>query len=382
MRGRFLQIIVVSLVLAGFFIVPVLAQSPLADVRERVNGVLVQLRTFDNTCIIILGAQIKEIDISVLESRKLITSNKGNLNRLLLEAANSAAYHVDRLFDTLAQCRTLLGTERVDGSIFAEVNGIADDIGDLDDLDPRKDSKISGLIDNTILANLAAIHQKFFGNNAGGAPIPAMRLPIAQPSFFNDQDILGVFGDASSYFDFFRKCLAELLSAGIPGSNCSSFTSLFSSSSTMGSGELEISIMSSSVANNLPIGFVPQLTEKGAIPFEFLRLFKIALGIVHQGLVQAQRTLRQITQFKKWVYKGLREVHNLLRASNFGGRGAGELLVDGLNKIYTLNGALVAVQTNGLYTMRLANGVYLAVIESRDASGKVIAQVRKVVVTR
>jgi len=331
---------------------------------------------FDNTCVIILGAQIKEIDVDVLEARKLITSNKGNLNRLLLDGMNSARAHLERAFDTLTQCGTLLGTGRVvgDGSIFAEVNGVVGDIGALNNLDPRKETKIAALIEHTILANLTAIREQLFGEGAG-APLPAMRFPIAQP--MNGDSSFLEFN--SRLFSLYFRCLAELIFAGEPGTACSDFESFLDAISN--SEKLDVVEASAISGMKLPTGFVPQLSEKGAIPFEFLRLFKVALGIAHQRLVQAQRVLREITMFKKCVYKGLREVYNLLRASNFGGRGASELPND-ITQVYTLNGVLIAMQANGLSTAALTNGLYLAVTESRDAMGKAIVQVRKIVVAR
>ncbi len=389
MREKFLWSSLILLVVAGLFSVPILAQSPLADIRERINGILVQLRTFDNTCIIILGAQIKEIDVAVLESRKLITANKGNLGRLLLDAVTSAHAHLERAFDTITQCGTLLGRGGAigDGSIFAEINGVVGDLGKLDDLDPRKEAKINGLIDNTILANLVAIGKRILGETF--EPVPAMAGVIARPLTGNGSDgLFGTFSSFSSLVSLYFECLEEFFFTLFLSEKCRSLKSLIddddddddddSSPSTV-SREVEVVQASQSVASNLSVA--PQLTEKGPIPFEFLRLFKRALGIAHQLLVQAQRILRQITQFKKWVYKGLREVHKLLRASNFGGRGAGELL-DSISKIYTLNGALVEVQAQGLNTARLSNGVYLVVAESQDTSGKVMALIRKMVVAR
>jgi hypothetical protein len=371
-------------IVSTLFVVPVQAQSPLADVREQINGILVQLQTFDNTCIVILGAQIKEIDIDVLEMRKLITTNKGNLDRLLLDAATSARAHLNRVFSTLTQCGTLLGTGHVidDGSLFAEVHGVGVAITNLSGLNPRKEAKISGLIEHTIFGNLGSIRERLFGEGFGkepGGPVPAMRLPIAQPAFFFSADFSGLLGFNSVLFEQLAACVFDLMTGNFSFPNIPSSCSSLLDFVPFGA-KLDVVEAPSSVGSHLPT--VPQLAEKGPIPFELLRVFKIALGIAHQRLVQAQRVLRQITQFKKWVYKGVREVHNLLRASNFGGRGAAELLSN-ISKIYTLDGALVETQAHGLLnTARLSNGVYLAVTESQAIDGKVIVRVDKMVIAR
>jgi hypothetical protein len=359
--------------------VPAQAQSPLADIRERINGILVQLRTFDNICVILLGAQIKEIDVDVLDARKLITSNKGNLGRSLLDALNSAEYQVDQLFDTLTQCRALLGTERVidDGSIFAEANGVASDIDDLDGLDLRKEAKISGLLVNTILANLTSIGEKLFGESAGD-PVPAMAkiIPRPIPLFFTDDFFISTGSAASVLLSAMIRCLAEAY-FGTPGVACSEYASLVSSSSA----ELDVNESLTLTQDSKTVKLVPQLTERGAISFELLRLFKIGLGLVHQNSVRGQRILREITMLKKWAYKGLREVYNLLRASNFGGRAAGELL-SSVTKVYTLNGTLVEIQSQALSTTRLSNGIYLALTQNRHVDGYVSTHMVKFVIAR
>jgi hypothetical protein len=124
---------------------------------------------------------------------------------------------------------------------------------------------------------------------------------------------------------------------------------------------------------------VPQLTETGPFSFATLRCVKIDLGIAHQDLTQALRDVKRITGFKKWVYKALREISELLRNTGFGGHGASEPAA-GLTQVYTMNGVWVRTQINGLGTSDLANGIYLAVTRFADQSGRVRYETKKFVV--
>jgi hypothetical protein len=97
---------IVSLWISGVFSQGVQAQSPvLADIREQVNGVFVQLQTFDNLCVVILSAQLKEVDTDILEIRKLITVNKGNLTQLIESFTLSDLAGMQRVVDTIKELR-------------------------------------------------------------------------------------------------------------------------------------------------------------------------------------------------------------------------------------------------------------------------------------
>ena len=317
----------VLLVLTSLTLTAVPAQanagSPLADTRERLNGVIVQLQTFDNVCVIILAGLIKEIDIDVLEGRKLITVGKGNLTNLLLDGLRSAASNVSRVTDTLEQCRSLLGTEQDgdgDGTIFGELNGIVEEIANLSSLDDRKRNKIDGLLEHIALGNLSSIEDRLDEQSG------SLTGKVEEASTIVD-DLIGGLDD--------------------PDPNCTEVTA---------------------DAANLVV--VPQLTETGPFSFGTLRCVKIDLGFAHQDLTQALRDVKRITGFKKWVYKALREISELLRNTTFGGHGASESAT-GITQIYTMNGVLVRTQVSGLSTSDLANGVYLAVTRLEDQNGRV-----------
>jgi hypothetical protein len=341
MRRKLGFILTMMLVLGGLLlaVVPAQAQSPLADVRERVNGILVQLRTFDNTCVIILSALLKEVDIDILDARRQITVGKGNLNRLLLEAIRAAQNGAQRVIDLLDQCRTLLGEigDDVDsGTIFGEVNEVAraveEDLCELEagecanGLDTRKFFKIRGLIDNIVLTNLGLIRDSI---DAGG------KLGSGVQTAFDD--IEAVEGDLD------------------------------------GGGELCAENDNENVVA-VPAVAVPQVTEKGCFTFQELRDFKIELGRIHQQIVQLLREVKRFTHYKKWVLKAIKEIYWLLRASNFGGRAAGELSGT-VAQVYTLNGKRVNSDVNGsLNVSTLTNGVYLVVYDDGRVEKLVVAR--------
>ncbi|MBI1742986.1 hypothetical protein HYR54_07955 [Candidatus Acetothermia bacterium] len=326
----------VLLVLTSLTLTAVPAQasagSPLADTRERLNGVIVQLQTFDNVCVIILAGLIKEIDIDVLEGRKLITVGKGNLSNLLLDGLRSAASNVSRVTDTLEQCRSLLGTKQDgngDGTIFGELNAVVEEIADLSSLDDRKRNKINGLLENIALGNLSSIEDRL--DEQSGS-------------------LTGKVEEASTIVDD----LIDGLDSTDP--SCGEVT-----------------------RDAATLVAVPQLTETGPFSFETLRCVKIDLGLAHQDLTQALRDVKRITGFKKWVFKALREIIELLRNTTFGGHGASEPAA-GVTQIYSMNGVLVRTQINGLGTSDLANGIYLAVTRFADQSGRVRYETKKFVV--
>ncbi len=339
MRKKLGFILALTLVLGGLVLaaVPVQAQSPLADVRERVNGILIQLRTFDNTCVIILSALLKEIDIDILDARRQITVGKGNLNNLLLEAIRAALNGAQRVIDLLGQCRTLLGDldggeiDFNDGTIFGEVNEVAravkKDLCEFDGtecangLDTRKFFKIRGLIDNIVLTNLGAIRTSIDATGKLGSGVQT------------------AFDDIETF-----------------------------------EGDLEAVVCAMENVVAVPAVAVPQVTEKGCFTFQELRDFKIELGRIHQEIVQLLREVKRFTQYKKWVYKAIKEIYWLLRASNFGGRAAGELSGT-VAQVYTLNGKRVNSAVNGsLNVSTLTNGVYLVVYEGGRVEKLVVAR--------
>jgi hypothetical protein len=357
MRRKLSFILTMMLALTAFLLAVVPAQAQpittLADTRERVNGILVQLRTFDNTCVVILGALLHEVDIDILAARRLITVGKGNLTNLLLDYFRSAVFGFDRVQDTIEQCETLLGAtepasaglnvipafrqlapqaqEESDGTIVGEVEAVLEEVessAEEGGLDLRKAFKIVSLINNIILPNLDCVDS---------------RLESI------DEVVQSASSDTESLFDE--------VEGGLNG----------------GTSELDVLLSSARV--------LPELTETGPFPFEDLREFKIRLGLIHQELVQILRAVKRIVYCKKWVYKAVREIYWLLRASNFGGRAASELS-EGLTRIYTLSGQLVSTQTFGLSTDRLANGVYLAVKQFTDKTGQVRYETQKLVVAR
>jgi hypothetical protein len=367
----------VTLIVIGSFATAVQAQSPLADLRERVNGMMVMLRSFDNTCVIILGALLKEADAAILEARKLITVGKGNLSHLLRNAFISAGDQIDRADHTLIHCDSLLGVNDVGdpddetaGTLYGEANTIQAELNALTGLDPRKATKIGELLNNLVFAELDHI-QGFLGITTTAfesLAIPALNAPIARPQFHDIDPKVHAILDALVAFLNYLDCL----SAGTAPNVC--LDALVQALGEIFGGDEEFTGLSPAIA-------APQLTEKGAIPFAGLRVLKEELGRLHTLVTDALRIVKGITKAKKWLYKALREIYNLLRSSNFGGRGASEL-PSGVIRVYTLDGKLVETQTNGLNTTRLANGLYLAVSEKRDVQGRSILHVRKVAVAR
>jgi hypothetical protein len=118
---------------------------------------------------------------------------------------------------------------------------------------------------------------------------------------------------------------------------------------------------------------IPVIGQSSSL--ESLRQIKTLLG---RGITQIKsclRTLKEVTKLKKFVLKNLREVYELLRAGNFGGRGASAVfdLTAGAIKVYTADGRSLATQTSALNLDRLVNGVYLLITDKR---------IRKVVVSR
>jgi hypothetical protein len=327
-----LAAVVLGLVLA---VVPVKAQSPLADIREQVRGLLVQLYTIDNSCVIILGALLNEALIDILHSRRLITVGKGNLNALLDEALTDALTKFLLAQNQLDQC-TNVDDEGLIDTFATELDVVSGDIQALSgtgpgEIDPRKVTKIVAL----------------FANAANRVTAIEDRLT----------DVVELCLDATN-----------------PGSAADIVTEQQSTAQNAGAfADLD----------TLPAGehiAIPQVTEKGRITFEELREIKIQLGIAAAQVKSCLRAVKEITKEKKWIFKVVREVYNLLRASNFGGRGASES--PNVTQVYALNGALIETQLGGLNTNRLPIGVYLAITKTQDASGKVYQHVRKVTVLR
>ncbi len=328
-----LAAVLLGLVLA---VVPVKAQSPLADIREQVRGLLVQLHTIDNSCVIILGALLNEALIDILHSRKLITVGKGNLNALLDEALTDALTKFDLAQNQIDQC-TNDAEEGLIDTFAEELKDVTGEIEGLSgtgpgEIDPRKVTKIVALFTNAE-SRVTAITDRL-------TDVVELCLDATDP-------------DSASGIVTDQQSVAQ---------NAGAFADL----------------------DTLPAGehiAIPQVTEKGPLTFTELRTMKIELGRAAALVKSCLRAVKEIAKEKKWIFKALREVYNLLRASNFGGRGASES-ASGVVKVYTLNGALLETQLGGLNTNRLPIGVYLTVTEARDASGKVHQHVRKVTVLR
>ncbi|MBI1742978.1 hypothetical protein HYR54_07915 [Candidatus Acetothermia bacterium] len=296
MRRKLGFILAMVLGLGGLLLAAVPARadsgSPLADARERANGILVQLQTLDNVCITILSALIHEVDIDVLEARKLITVGKGNLTRLLFDTlVTSAGEGFDRINATLEQCVSLLGDDQDgsdDGTVFGEVAGLQEDIGNLDNIDQRKRFKIDSLLENIVTGNLNSISDRVQSDGS----IPSKTGSV--------EELLASDGPVG-------ECLSD-------PENCSL------ENTELSCGEAKTQPRSE------PIKAIPQLTESGPFSFEQLRDLKIVLGLAHQCLTRAIREVNRLPGFKKWVLKGVREVFELLRSSNFGGHGASEVI--------------------------------------------------------
>jgi hypothetical protein len=306
--------IILATVLLGLMLSVVPAQAQpgrlISDIREDFNGLLVQLRTIDNSCVIILGALIDEARIYVLDSRKLITVNKGNLTPLLEEAFEDAQLKLSLAASQLDQCT---GSENALIDAFDdELSDLTDEIADLDNIDVRKINKIVALL------------------TSADSRVDAI---------------------VSKLEDVQADCIEDV-SDGI--------------------SDLIEELQTSSNGVSEKITIQPQLTESGPISFATLREFKIELGVFAAQLRSCLSILKEITKDKKWLLKALREVKELLRASNFGGRAAAESFT-AETRVYSVSGKLIETQSNGLDVSRLANGVYLAVTGS---------QIRKVTVTR
>jgi hypothetical protein len=316
MKKQF-QIILATVMLGLMLaVVPVQAQPDgrlISDIREDFNGLLVQLRTIDNSCVIILGALIDEARIDILDSRKVITVGKGNLLSLLEEALEDALVHFELANNQIEQCFAL-----IESFVETEEGGLEGLIAEFEDglenLDARKRLKILALLQ--VASNrVAAIVEK---------------LETVQSDCVESE---------SDVVDEVTTIIEEIQSPS--------------------NGVSETAIAE------------PQLTETGPIPFIVLRDFKIRLGILAAELRSCLAIIKEITKDKKWLLKAIREVKELLRASNFGGRAAAESVANIETKIYSISGKLIETQIGGLNLNRLTNGVYLAVTGN---------QVRKVTV--
>ncbi len=358
-----LFVVLASLVLS---VVPVQAQSQLAEIREKFNGLLVQLRTIDNTCVVILGGLLNELDKDILHARKLITTGKGNLNRLLIETLRSANNTQGIIESFIQECRMLLSGF---GNNFE---------GIFDELTP-----LLGIVIDTgePLTNAAVPAQ---------ALVPCLTIPISE-------DKTVVPAATSTTIDLRKAC--RIVQLGIDAfirlqlmfSALSLAFSLESNAADLGNavlGELEDIFETGECVSDgsEAVTVRPALTESGPVCFEQLREFKERLGLAHRQIKLAQQVgLREFVRNKKWMLKAIREIKELLRASNFGGRGASELLNinESLTQIYTLHGQLVSIQSdNSLNTQNLPNGVYLLIKEVKDLGGRIHRQVEKLVVAR
>jgi hypothetical protein len=330
-----LAAVLLGLVLA---VVPVKAQDrTIADIREDLQHLLTQLYTIDNACVIILGALLNEALIDILDTRKLITVGKGNLSPLVEEALQDALTKFDLAQNQINQCSNATDEGLID-TFAAELGALQEDIINVAELDVRKRNKINALLVNA-------------NGRLGDDNVPA------------DPDT-GIRGRLA---DVVELCLDATAGSG--------------SARDLVNDAQSIAQNASADWDVLPAGehiAIPNLTEKGPITFEELRTIKIELGRAAAIVKSCLRAVKEITKEKKWIFKAIREVYNLLRASNFGGRGASES--SGVTQVYALNGALIETQLGGLNINRLPIGVYLTVTEARDASGKVHQQVRKVTV--
>jgi hypothetical protein len=331
---KHIQLILTTIVLAlALSLVPAHTASAngqvrlISDIREDFNGLLLQLRVFDNSCVIITGGLLDELRTLILDGRKLITTNKGNLGPALVALVLRAQVQLQSLIvhvaiycgfeqeinpgpfsepvTVQAKAFTPLGFPITFGGIAFignQIELLRAEIAAIEELDERKSNKIDGLLTDA-LAHASAI------------------LSLSD-------DILD---EGGCLFDFSQ----ALNRVG--------------------------RIFESAEIVTIPV--LPQLTETGPISFDELREIKLALGLAANAIKDCLHTLRQITKEKKWLYKDIREVKELLRASNFGGRAASELpiLTESPAKVYSLNGNLVATHATGLNINQLANGVYLIV---------------------
>ncbi|MBI1742987.1 hypothetical protein HYR54_07960 [Candidatus Acetothermia bacterium] len=322
------KFLVLATVLMGVLMTVVPAHAgdstrTIADIREEFNGLIVQLNTIDNVCVTILSGLLSELQISILEGRKLVTVGKGNLNTLLLDLGNDAVATIEKLGNTLDQCLneddglvTTFGEEL--SSLKTEIEGLRQ--SNEGTLDNRKATKIDALLTNAS-SRVSSIETEL--------------------------------GDIGDGLDNLSKDVLDPVFSILEGSSASTLTQV-----------------------------APQLTETGPISFGNLREIKILLGEGAASVKSLLRLVREVTREKKWVFKAVRETQELLRNTGFGGHGTNELTGANLTKVYATNGALVQTQVGGLNVNNLANGVYLAVTELRDALGKVHQQVRAVTVVR
>ena len=314
--------IILATVMLGLLLAAVPAQAQgrlISDIREDFNGLLVQLRTIDNSCVIILGALIDEARIDILDSRKVITVGKGNLLPLLEEALEDALIYFELANNQIEQCFDLIesfvDTEEVG------LSDLTDEIAGLDNVDARKRLKIAALLQNAN-SRVEAIVDKLEqvqGDCVEGESDVVEKI----------EEIIAIIQSPSAKVDNIVEASAD-------------------------------------------VAVQPELTETGPIPFEKLRHFKIRLGILAAQLRSCLSIIKEITKDKKWLLKAIREVKELLRASNFGGRAAAESPAIE-TKIYSIGGKLIETQIGGLDVSWLTNGVYLAV------TGQ---QVRKVTIVR
>jgi hypothetical protein len=358
-----LVVVLASLVLS---VVPVQAQSQLAEFRERFNGLLVQLRTIDNNCVVIFSGLLNEFDKDILHARKLITTGKGNLNRLLINTLQSASNKFDILASFAISCRFLLeGFGANFDAIFEE-------------LKPLLGVVINGTSEMTKTAIPAQ------------GLIPCVSVPTGA-----DRTVMPA--GTSTTIDPRKACRIVQLAIDaftrvIFMLSALSLTSILADGAAITSddvlSQLEAIIDAGRcVRDDQEIVTVqPMLTETGPICFEQLREFKVLLGKAHQQIRLAIQTgLREFVRNKKWVLKAIREIKELLRASNFGGRAASEILSAGENvtRVYTLNGHLISIQTaSSLNTEILSNGVYLLIREAKDIYGQNHRRISKLVVAR
>ncbi len=249
--------IILATVLLGLLLAAVPAQAQpggrlISDIREDFNGLLVQLRTIDNSCVIILGALIGEARIYVLDSRKLITVNKGNLTPLLEEAFDDALLKLALAGNQLAQCTG--GDPALIDAFQEELGILADEINDLDNVDVRKRLKIQALL------------------TSANDRVDAIVDKLEQVQSDCVKDVSEGIGDL----------IEEIQSPAAKVDNI--------------------------VEASADVAVQPELTETGPIPFETLREFKIELGVFAAQLRSCLSILKEITKDKKWVLKAIREV--------------------------------------------------------------------------
>jgi hypothetical protein len=355
--------ILVSLVLS---VVPVQAQSQLADIRSQLNGLLVQLRTIDNTCVVILGGLINEFDKDILHARKLITTGKGNLNRLLIETLRSAINTFSIILDFAQQCSVLLsGLNSSAQEIVQEITPL---LGIVTTGEPGLNKSAVPAVSIPCVTTVSGSAQTLAPTATSTTIDPRKACRIVQLGIdaFGRGNLM-----ATSFFTFTVPFVSQ--AASLNSSVLEDLENIFETGECV-------------TGDSDAVRVQPALTESGPICFQQLREFKERLGLAHSQIKLAQQAgLREFVRNKKWLLKAIREIKELLRASNFGGRGASELLniSASTTRIYTLNGQLISIQTeNSLSTQNLPNGAYLLIKESRDSAGQIHRQVEKLVVAR